>query len=135
MFNEHINELEHNASIGIHHVSPEGLITFANQCELETLGYSPEEYIGHRESKFHLDNGTLGYQLRSMTKFRCLKDYPSIVQGKKGLKYVIQNSIAIKKDNKFSHTRFYTMEVPKFVYDAYLDKLNLLGREELYYEI
>jgi PAS domain-containing protein len=36
-----------NAPIGIHSLSDKGIILWANDAELKSLGYSAEEYIGH----------------------------------------------------------------------------------------
>ncbi|MCJ8296302.1 MAG: PAS domain-containing protein [Colwellia sp.] len=44
-----------NSNIGIHTVSPEGIIDFANQHELNILGYAEEEYVGNHVSEFQFD--------------------------------------------------------------------------------
>src|SRR5207244_2001409 len=44
-----------NGSIGMHWVGPDGAILWASQCELDFLGYTREEYIGHNISEFHAD--------------------------------------------------------------------------------
>ena len=42
-----------NAAIGLHWVGADGIIIWANRAELNLLGYSEEEYIGHHISEFH----------------------------------------------------------------------------------
>ena len=37
MFTEHPREFINNSSIGIHAVSAEGIVVYANPCELEVL--------------------------------------------------------------------------------------------------
>ena len=48
-----------NANIGIHTVSPEGIIKYANEHELKVLGYTEEEYVGHHVSEFQFDKSCL----------------------------------------------------------------------------
>jgi PAS domain S-box-containing protein len=51
-------ELRHfveNAPIALHWVAQDGIILWANRAELRLLGYSAEEYVGHKISEFHVD--------------------------------------------------------------------------------
>src|ERR1044071_1209570 len=48
-----------NASIGLHWVNSEGIIIWANPAELQMLGYTEEEYVGHHISEFHAHKGTI----------------------------------------------------------------------------
>src|SRR4051794_4716386 len=43
------------APVAMHSVSGEGTILWANQAELDLLGYSHEEYIGSNIAQFHAD--------------------------------------------------------------------------------
>ena len=55
MFTENPECFIHNSSIGIHAVSAEGIIVYANAYELEMLGYTKSECIGHNVSAFQID--------------------------------------------------------------------------------
>ena len=44
-----------NAVVGLHWVGPDGTILWANQAELDLLGYSAEEYVGRHIAEFHAD--------------------------------------------------------------------------------
>src|SRR4051812_26236970 len=44
-----------NASLPLHWVGGDGRILWANQAELDLLGYSREEYIGRPVADFHAD--------------------------------------------------------------------------------
>ena len=44
-----------NAVVSLHWVAADGTILWANQAELELLGYTREEYIGHHIAEFHAD--------------------------------------------------------------------------------
>ena len=43
------------ATIGLHWVDPAGIVIRVNQAELDLLGYSREEYVGHHIGEFHVD--------------------------------------------------------------------------------
>ena len=42
-----LRECLNHAAEGLHWVAPDGTIVWANQTELDLLGYAPDEYIGH----------------------------------------------------------------------------------------
>ena len=52
---QNLRDFVENASVGMHWISAGGVISWANQTELEMLGYSREEYVGHPISQFHVD--------------------------------------------------------------------------------
>ncbi|HWF17635.1 MAG TPA: response regulator, partial [Verrucomicrobiae bacterium] len=55
-----------HASVGLRWVGPDGVILRANQAELDMLGYSHEEYVGHNIAEFHADEGTADEVLRRL---------------------------------------------------------------------
>ena len=120
MFTEHPREFLNNSSIGIHAVSDQGIIVYANPFELEVLGYEKEEYIGHHVSEFQLDKDCLADMMQRLGRFEELKNYPAKVQAKNCIKYIIYNSSVYERDGKFIHTRCYGTEVEKLIYDVYL---------------
>ncbi|MBA2690607.1 MAG: PAS domain S-box protein, partial [Burkholderiales bacterium] len=50
-----LSDFFENAAVGLHWVGPDGKILRANRTELQLLGYSEEEYIGHHIAEFHAD--------------------------------------------------------------------------------
>ncbi len=48
-----------NASVGLHWVGADGTILWANQAELDLLGYKHEEYIGCKINEFHADRDVI----------------------------------------------------------------------------
>ena len=121
MFTETPENFINNSSIGIHAVSPEGLVVYANQCELETLGYEESEYVGHHVSEFQLDKDCLQEMMDKLGRFEKLKNYPAKVNSKVGVKYIIYNSSVYQEDGQFIHTRCYGTEVEKQIYDAFYE--------------
>jgi PAS domain S-box-containing protein len=120
MFKENAEKFIYNSSIGIHAVSAEGVIVYANECELEVLGYEKSEYIGHHVSEFQIDKECLSAMLERLSLFEKLKNYPARVQGKNGIKYIIYNSSVFEEDGEFKHTRCYATEVEKVIYDVFM---------------
>jgi PAS domain S-box-containing protein len=120
MFTETVEKFIYNSSIGIHVVSPEGIIIYANECELDVLGYTKNEYIGHHVSEFQIDKECLSMMLERLNLFEKLKNYPARVQGKVGIKYIIYNSSVFKEGGQFKHTRCYGTEVEKVIYDVFM---------------
>jgi PAS domain S-box-containing protein len=119
MFKESAENFIKNSSIGIHAVSPEGIVMYANQYELEVLGYEQQEYVGHHVSEFQIDEDCLADMMDRLGRFENLKNYPSKVKSKHSIKYIIYNSSVYEENGEFVHTRCYGTEVEKIIYDIY----------------
>jgi PAS domain S-box-containing protein len=126
MFTENPEEFINNSSIGIHAVSPEGIIVYANECELEVLGYTREEYVGHHVSEFQIDKNCLSDMMERLGRFEKLQNYPAKVQGKDELKFIIYNSSVYEEEGVFKHTRCYGTEVMEPIYDVFLKHFKFL---------
>ena len=101
-----------NAPIGLHWVGADGFILWANQAELELLGYSQEEYIGHHISEFHADKEVIDDILRRLKANETLHDYEARLLCKDGsIKYVLIDSNVFRKDDQFIHTRCFTRDI------------------------
>jgi PAS domain S-box-containing protein len=64
-----------NASVGLHWVGADGTILWANQAEMDLLGYTREEYIGHGIAEFHADSDVIKDILCRLTNKETLHDY------------------------------------------------------------
>ena len=124
MNKENSSNFINNSSIGIHAVSADGIIEYANQCELDTLGYKSHEYVGQHVSNFQLDGTTLEDMMARLGKFETLQNYPAKVQGKEGIKYILYNSNVYIENNKFVHTRCFGSEVDEGVYNIFYKRLH-----------
>ena len=101
-----------NAPIGLHCVGADGYILWANQAELELLGYSHQEYIGHHISEFHADQDVINDILRRLQANETLHDYEARLLCKDGsIKYVLIDSNVLWKDGEFIHTRCFTRDI------------------------
>jgi hypothetical protein len=120
MFTENPEDFIYNSSIGVHAVSPEGMIIYANECELEVLGYEKDEYVGHHVSEYQIDSNCLADMMERLSRFDVLKNYPARVQGKVDIKYIIYNSSVYEENGEFKHTRCYGTEVEKTIYEVFV---------------
>ena len=120
MFTENPEDFIYNSSIGVHAVSPEGMIIYANECELEVLGYEKDEYVGHHVSEYQIDSNCLADMMERLSRFDVLKNYPARVQGKFDIKYIIYNSSVYEENGEFKHTRCYGTEVEKNIYEVFV---------------
>ena len=105
-------DLFKNASVGMHFVGPDGTILQANKAELDFLGYSHDEYIGHSITEFHADQNVIEDILRRLQADETLNNYKARLRCKDGsIKHVFINSNVYRKDGQFVHTRCFTQDV------------------------
>lgn len=109
------NELEdyiENATIGLHWVNEKGIIIWANRAELEMLGYTKGEYIGHHISEFHADQNRIQDILEKLSCNQTLNQYEAKLKCKDGsIRDVVINSNVYRENGKFVHTRCFTLDV------------------------
>jgi PAS domain S-box-containing protein len=101
-----------NASLGLHWVDADGKIIWANQAELDLLGYSREEYIGHQIAEFHVDADVIEDILRRLRNKETLRNYEARVRCKSGRIRDVQITSNVRwDDQRFVHTRCFTRDV------------------------
>jgi PAS domain S-box-containing protein len=100
------------AAEGLHWVGPDGTILWANQTELDLLGYTREEYIGHNIAEFHVDQSVIQDILTRLTRGETLLNYEAQLRRKDGsTRHVSINSNVLWRDDQFLHTRCFTRDV------------------------
>jgi len=100
------------AAIGLHRVGPDGTILWVNDAELETLGYTREEYVGHHIAEFHADQAVIADILERLHRGEKLIEYPAQMRCKDGsLKAVLIDSSVLWEDGRFIHTQCFTRDV------------------------
>lgn len=103
------------AAVGLHRVSKDGTILWANQAELDMLGYSAEEYIGHPITEFHADAPVINDILKRLTCGEKLYGYEARVKCKDGsIKDVVIDSSVLWENGEFIHTQCFTRDVTEF---------------------
>lgn len=97
-----------SAPIALHWLSDKGIIIWANNTELETLGYTAEEYIGHPVMEFCPDEEDLVLEIfKQLGTGNTIKDVPVRFRAKNGdIKYLlIDSNVNYNVDGSFRHTR------------------------------
>ncbi|HEV2174793.1 MAG TPA: PAS domain S-box protein, partial [Nitrospira sp.] len=109
---EELSEFFEHASLGIHWVGPDGIILRVNQTELDLLGYSREEYVGHHIGEFHVDQPVIEDILNRLASGETLREYSARLRCKDGsIRHVLINSNVLFEDGNFVHTRCFTRDV------------------------
>ncbi len=105
-------DLAETATLALHWVGADGTILWANQAELDMLGYTAEEYIGRNILEFHLDAPVIADILKRLSTGERLREYEARLRAKDGsIRHVIIDSSVLFEDGKFIHTRCFTRDV------------------------
>lgn len=101
-----------NATIGLHWVGPDGIVLRVNQAELELLGYTRDEYVGHHIAEFHADPKVIEELLNRLRSGELLRDFDArMICKDQSIKHVRINSSVYWEDGKFRHTRCFTRDI------------------------
>ncbi|WP_353151017.1 PAS domain S-box protein [Chryseobacterium sp.] len=105
-----------NGSMPLHWVNEDGIIIWANQAELDLLGYLKEEYVGFPIQNFHADSEVISDLLVKLSNNETVEDFPARLLSKNGdIKYVRISSNVLLEGGKFIHTRCFTRDVTELV--------------------
>jgi PAS domain S-box-containing protein len=100
------------STIGLHWVGEDGTILWANQADLDLLGYTKDEYLGENIAAFHADQPVINEILSRLTRGEKLRDYPARLRHRDGsIRHVLINSSVLFEEGKFIHTRCFTRDV------------------------
>jgi PAS domain S-box-containing protein len=109
---EELKDYVENASVALHWVDGNGIIKWANQTELDMLGYKKEEYIGRHIAEFHVSREKIEDILYKLSCNETLNQYESELYCKDGtIKTVHISSNVFWEDGKFVHTRCFTQDI------------------------
>lgn len=101
-----------NAVLGMHWVGPDGIIKWANRAEMELLGYSREEYIGHHVAEFHADQEVMSDILERLSRSEELHSYEARLKARDGsIRHVLLSSNVYWENGEFVHTRCFTRDI------------------------
>jgi PAS domain S-box-containing protein len=101
-----------NAALGLHWVGEGGKILWANQAELDLLGYTHDEYIGRHISDFHADEDAITDILCKLSNNETLRDYEARLRHKDGsIIHVLITSNVRWDKGRFVHTRCFTRDI------------------------
>lgn len=101
-----------NAPVGVHWISPDGVILWANQAELSLLGYAREEYLGRNIAEFHTDQSVAASMLEKLLRHETLDDFAAQLRCKDGsCRDVLVSSNVRWEKGTFLHTRCFTKDI------------------------
>jgi PAS domain S-box-containing protein len=104
-----------NATVGLHWLGPDGTILRANRTELEMLGYSAEEYVGHNILEFHRDKLVVQDILARLSSGEIITAYESIMVCRDGsTKPVAIEASVLWQGETFVHTRGFTRDLTAY---------------------
>jgi PAS domain S-box-containing protein len=102
-----------NSVVGLHWVGPDGTILWANQAELDMLGYTREEYIGRNIAEFHADPETIEDILNRLRAKETLHSYEARMVAADGSDrhVLISSNVLWDENGRFVHTRCFTRDI------------------------
>ncbi len=108
-----LEEFFENASIGLLLIGPDGTILRANRMELETMGYSAEEYVGKDYFTFNTDPETSRELLHLVANGKSLDSYETQVKCADGtIKTINLSCNALKNErDDVVHARCFTRDI------------------------
>ncbi|HZS45791.1 MAG TPA: PAS domain S-box protein [Blastocatellia bacterium] len=109
---QELRDFIERAAVGLHWVGPDGIIMWANQTELDLLGYTSEQYIGRHIAEFHADQVAINDILARLANKETLIDHPAQLRCKDGsVRHVLISSNVRWEGDKFIHTRCFTRDI------------------------
>ena len=109
---EQLKDFLDNASVSIHWVDENGIIVYANKAELDLLGYTAEEYIGHKISEFHADQPASKIIFSKLMNHEQLNNHEARLRCKDGsIREVLINFDVCWQEDKFVHTCCFTRDL------------------------
>ena len=101
-----------NASVALHWVGADGTILWANDAELKLLGYTGEEYVGHKINDFYADKEVIEEMLCRLRAGEEIRDCEVRLLASDGtIKFVSVDSNALFENGAFVHTRCFTRDI------------------------
>jgi PAS domain S-box-containing protein len=101
-----------NAVEGLHKVGADGRILWANQAQLDLLGYTRDEYVGRPMAEFHADPAVLEGVLERLRRGEAVTNQPIRLRAKDGtIRHLMVYSNAHHEDGKLAYTRCFMRDV------------------------
>ena len=105
-------DLLENALEGVQRTGADQRILWANRAVLKLLGYSAEEYVGHRLPEFFVDPATFDEFWAKLMRHEEVYDHPAELRCKSGaIAHVVIHSNGLWEDGKFVYSRTFIHDV------------------------
>jgi PAS domain S-box-containing protein len=111
---QELSDFFDNASVGLYCVGPDGIIIRCNQTELNTMGYTREEYVGHHINEFHADPKTALELLRRLSNNETVQQFEAQIRCKTGsIRHVLIDANVLWEDGQFVYSRCFTRDITR----------------------
>lgn len=108
---EGLSDFLEDVAVPLHCVSARGVVLWANQRELDMLGYRREEYVGHSIAEFHVDGPAFEDFFRRLNNHEALVDYGARLHCKDGsIKDVVISGRVSRRNGEFVHAWCFTRD-------------------------
>ena len=102
------------APVALCWVGSDGTIVRANRAELNLLGYSKEEYVGHNIAEFHVDSTVVEDMLGRFSRGETVRNYEARVRCKNGsIKHILTDANVLSENGKFIHAQCFTRDMTR----------------------
>ena len=100
------------AAVGLSRIGSDGIILWANDTELETLGYAREEYVGHHIAEFHADGEAIANVLTRLHRGENVVEHPARMKARDGsIKWILIDASALWDEGRFVYGQWFTRDV------------------------
>jgi PAS domain S-box-containing protein len=107
-----LEDFVENSVIGLHWVGPDGIILWANQAELDLLGYRRDEYLGRHIAEFHADPAVIEAILERLDRNEEVSNCEARLRCKDGsIRHALISSNVYSENGQFIHTRCFTSDI------------------------
>ena len=107
-----LKDFVENSAIGLRWVGPDGIILWANQAELDLLGYMKSEYVGRHVAEFHVDQAAIEANLERLHCNEQLNNCEARLRCRDGsIRHVLVSSNVYFENGEFVHTRCFTSDI------------------------
>jgi PAS domain S-box-containing protein len=98
--------------VALHWVGADGTIVWANQAELELLGYARDEYIGRHLADLYIDPAVAADLLERLARHDAVREYAAQKRRKDGIVLdVLIDANGMWRDGEVVHTNFVTRDM------------------------
>jgi len=105
-------DIAEKAPVGLFQVGGDGIIQWANQAELQLLGYARQEYVGKKAAEFYADESEGANVMSRLARGETLHDYRTNLRTRDGsFRNVLIHSSADMKEGRLLRARLLTQDI------------------------
>lgn len=107
-----LQDVFENAPVGSHLVGPDGVILEANSAQLQLLGYTRQQFVGHKITDFHADEDAAADILQRLNRGEALHGYEARFKRSDGtMRTVVLDCNVLWREGQFVHARCFMTDI------------------------